>query len=185
MFIMLNVCVILLLNGCDSSVHAPELSDSDQTRIAAAGPNGVSYMQHANTDVAKAVRQSTARYHSTTQALKAGYEPDDHCVAHPTLGGMGYHWVNGDLIDPVYNPLEPEAVLYIDGMGNSLKLIALEYIVIDVGQPHPHFGDHPFDVGGVPPLMAAGVPHWSLHVWLYEENPAGMFTPFNPNISCN
>lgn len=185
MFIMFSVCVILTLNGCDSTVQAPELSDSDQTRILAAGPDGVNITNQANVDIVKAVRKSTARYHSTTQALRAGYDLDEHCVAHPTLGGMGYHWVNGDLIDPEYNPLQPEAVLYIDGHENNLRLIALEYIVINVGQPHPHFGDHPFDIGGVPPLMQQDIPHWSLHVWMYENNPAGMFTPFNPNISCD
>ena len=182
---MLMVCMILMMSGCDSTIHSPEESESDADRLIMMGPNGVANAYDAHGDIVKAVRQSTARFHSTEQALQEGYMPDDHCVAHPTLGGMGYHWVNGDLIDPVYNPMEPEAVLYIDGPGKKLQLTALEYIVIDVGQPQPHFGDHPFDVGGVPPLMAEGIPHWSLHVWMYEENPAGMFTPFNPNISCN
>ena len=27
-------------------------------------------------------------------------------------------------------------------------------------------------------------PHYDLHVWLYRDNPSGMFAQFNPNVSC-
>ena len=27
-------------------------------------------------------------------------------------------------------------------------------------------------------------PHYDLHVWLYRENPRGMFEQFNPNATC-
>ena len=126
------------------------------------------------------VRRATARFHSTAQALNAGYEPDDHCVSAPGLGGMGYHWVNPSLVDPVFDPVNPEAILYATGPGGNLRLIAVEYIVINVGQPRPMFGNYPFDIGGAP----IPVPHWTLHVWLYENNPSGLFAPFNPNVSC-
>ena len=96
------------------------------------------------------------------------------------LGGMGFHWVNPALVDPVFDPLQPEAVLYAPGPGGQLRLIGLEYIVINTGQPAPQFGTQPFDVGGTP-IQA---PHWSLHLWLYEPNPSGLFAPFNPNVSC-
>ena len=26
--------------------------------------------------------------------------------------------------------------------------------------------------------------HYDRHVWLYRENPKGMFAQFNPNVSC-
>lgn len=135
-------------------------------------------------DLLETVRQETARYASTATAIDQGYESDEHCVEHPDLGGMGVHWVNGALIDPVFDPLAPEALLYAPGPGGGLQLVGIEYIVIDAGQNAPAFDGHPFDIGGVPPLMDQGVPHWSLHVWVHEENPSGMFAPFNPNVSC-
>jgi hypothetical protein len=141
---------------------------------------GTSIERNANAVLLQSLRQATARFNSTAQAIAAGYEPDDHCVSVPGLGGMGYHWVNPSLVDPVFEPLKPEVVLYATGPGGNLRLVAVEYIVINVGQPAPMFGDQPFDVGGTP----VPVPHWSLHVWLYENNPSGMFTPFNPNITC-
>lgn len=136
--------------------------------------------KNSNTPLINSVRQATARFHSTVQAMAAGYEPDDHCVAVPGLGGMGYHWANQDLVDPTFNPLEPEVMLYASGPGGNLRLVAVEYVVINVGQPRPMFGDHPFDIGGTPVPVA----HWSLHLWVHENNPSGIFVPFNPNISC-
>ena len=132
------------------------------------------------TDLLKAVRRATARFHSTTLAMAAGYQRDNHCVSVPGLGGMGYHWVNMQLVDPVFDPLQPEVLLYASGPGGKLRLVAVEYIVIKANQPWPTFDNHPFDNMGTP----VPAPHWSLHVWLHENNPSGIFTPFNPNITC-
>ena len=129
----------------------------------------------------KALHSATARFHSTVQATKAGYVEDSPCVASPGLGTMGFHWVNHDLVDPVFEPLKPEAVLYAPNGNGKLKLVAVEYIVINTGQPAPAFDGHPFDVGGTPVPVA----HWSLHVWIHKDNPNGIFTPFNPTISCS
>ncbi len=134
----------------------------------------------AQDDLLKAARQATARFHSPTQALRAGYEPADHCVEIPGVGGMGYHWANESLVHDSFDPLEPQVLLYATGPSGRPELVGVEYVVIDVGQEHPTFGDHPFDVGGTP----IPVDHWSLHVWLYEENPEGIFEQFNPNVSC-
>ena len=27
-------------------------------------------------------------------------------------------------------------------------------------------------------------PHYDRHVWIYRENPNGVFAPFNPKVSC-
>jgi hypothetical protein len=163
---------ILLTVGCDS----PAVLHPD---------DGPAFNRSVNAEIArdnyvKAVRQATSRYNSTVQAERAGYAPSDYCVAVPGLGGMGYHWVNGALIDETFDPLQPEALLYARGPGGNLRLVAVEYIVIDVGQDRPSFDGYPFDVGGTP----VEDDHWSLHVWLYEHNPNGMFVPFNPAITC-
>ncbi len=130
--------------------------------------------------LAKRVRQVTARYHSPVQAARAGYVEPDECVAVPGLGGMGYHWANFGLVDDSYDPMVPEVMLYEPGPQGQPHLVAVEYIVLDLGQAAPTFGGHPFDVGGTP----VPAPHWSLHVWVHKDNPNGLFTPFNPNVSC-
>lgn len=170
---LIPALLVLLFTSCKKdSTHEnlDEISSSAARNPSAAAEN----------DLLKAVRQATNKYHSTQQAIMAGYEPDDHCVSVPGLGGMGYHWVNFSLVDPVFDPLKPEAVLYATGPGGNLRIVALEYIVINTGQPAPTFDGQAFDVNGAP----LPIPHWTLHVWLYENNPSGMFTPFNPNVSC-
>ena len=37
---------------------------------------------------------------------------------------------------------------------------------------------------GHAPIMPAELHHWDLHVWLWKDNPAGMFTPTNPAVRC-
>jgi hypothetical protein len=170
--------------GCFKRTRIKTLMLLSVCLLAAAVTPGPAHAQaEAEEDLKEwlqAVRQATARFHSKTQALEAGYQRNDHCVSFPGLGGMGYHWLNLSLLDDLFDPLQPEVVLYARGPGGELKLVAIEYIVLDVGQERPEFAGYPFDIGGTPTPL----PHWSLHVWLYEENPNGIFAPINPNISC-
>lgn len=164
--LFLPTMLLLLTTACQKEVANDGADRSSVSTMSRA---------KAETELLKALRNATAKFNSTTQAQKAGYLPDDHCVPN-----MGYHWANFDLVDPVFDPLKPEVMLYATGPGGNLRLVAVEYVVIDVGQDRPSFDGHLFDIGGTP----VPAPHWSLHVWLYEPNPTGMFTAFNPKISC-
>ena len=184
---LLAVCMLMIASGCEKQ-NEPESRAADLSARAAPikapalheSSAGIGSAQLANTELLKSVRAATSRFNSTTQAIKAGYEPDDHCVSVPGLGGMGYHWANFSLVDPVFDPLKPEVVLYETGPDGNLRLVAVEYIVIKAGQAWPMFGDHAFVDGGTP----VPVPHWSLHVWIHKENPSGIFVSFNPNVHC-
>ena len=178
-FLLPCLLLVLLVASCQKDVQSETENVLSKTELSQ--PTSAELSKMKKTDLLKAVRQATSRFHSTTQAKKHHYTPGVECVSAPGLGGMGYHWVNGGLVDATFDPLKPEAILYAKGPGGNLRLIAVEYIVLDMGQPRPSFGSQLFDIGGTPlPL-----PHYSLHVWLYEPNPAGIFTPFNPNVSCN
>ena len=174
---LLPVFALMFITSCDKDLPG----DNNKNNQALASQSNTSSLQErTGTDLVQSVKKATSRFHSTTQAIKAGYIPDNHCVSVPGLGGMGYHWANPGLVDPVFDPLKPEVMLYAKGADGELRLVAVEYIVINVGQPRPSFGDKLFDMGGTP----IPAPHWTLHVWLFEENPTGMFKPFNPNITC-
>ncbi len=158
-------------------------SDTPPTSPADGGAAAVRKAVNASSsqsELLAALRPASARFHSERQATKHGYVSTVECVASPA-GGMGVHWVNESLVDPVFDPLRPETVLYAPGPGGKPKLVAVEYIVIDVGQPAPTFGGQAFDVGGTP----VPVPHWSLHVWLWKDNPSGLFAALNPDVSCS
>ena len=175
--------LLLLLFACQKEIGKEESASTSEQALVTKPNNSASLSTERmlQTDLQKAVHSATARYHSTTQAIKAGYVADTRCVSVPGLGGMGYHWVKASLIDPVFDPLTPEVLLYATGPGGNLKLVAVEYLVIDAGQPIPRFDNQIFDDRSGAPITEH---HWSLHVWLHEENPAGMFKPFNPNITC-
>ena len=183
---LLAACMLMIATGCQKQSEPESMSADLSARAAPSkapamnGSTAIAMAHAANAELLKSVRAATSRFNSTTQAINAGYEPDDHCVSVPGLGGMGYHWVNGSLVDPVFDILKPEVVLYETGPGGNLRLVAVEYIVIKAGQDWPMFGNHAFDDGGTP----VPVPHWSLHVWVHKENPSGVFVPFNPNVSC-
>lgn len=163
------------LASCGSDMSSPTSHATMHANAAASTASAAANAAHAG--LLKTVKSATARYHSSVQATKNGYAIASPCISAPGLGGMGFHWVNDNLVDPVFDPVKPEAVLY-DTRG---KLVAVEYIVIDVGQPRPSFNGHLFDIGGTPVPVA----HWSLHAWVHLDNPTGVHTPFNPRVSCS
>jgi hypothetical protein len=155
--------------------------ESGEVMEPAGGPAfAVGQAAAGQTELIREVRRATARFHSVKQAEKAGYVQASECIAVPGLGAMGEHWVNELLVDPVFDATAPEALLYEpDGRGNY-RLVGVEYIVIDVGQPAPTFEEQTFEEGGTP----IPVDHWSLHLWLHRANPNGTFFPFNPDVCC-
>jgi hypothetical protein len=139
---------------------------------------------------------STARFHSTTQATKAGYGPFPpdaplfQCISSfDNTGAMGFHWVNGDLLTPDLDPRTPEVLVYAPDRHGNLHLAALEYVVFKADWDAIH-KDPPMLFGQM--FMDSGFPNrylipqfYALHVWLWKFNPSGLFAPFNPNVSCN
>jgi hypothetical protein len=143
-----------------------------------------------------AARDATRRFHSIANAEQAGYGllPDQAgitCISDDAMGmgAMGVHWANGDLVgQPSLHPRHPEALVYRPTADGTLQLAALEYVVIKADWQQHHTG--------VPKLFGqrfnftdAGnrfglPPYYSLHVWLWYPNPAGMFQMFNPNVHC-
>lgn len=164
---------IIVAASCDGSKSTSPMAGHNHAVVA---PSAVVF----TSELANQVKEETARYHSQVQATKAGYAVASPCVALPGVGAMGYHWVNNALVDPVFDPLQPEAVIYGPDAKGRLQLVAVEYIVINVGQPRPSFEGQLFDIGGAP----VPVPHWTLHVWLHLSNPNGLFNPWNPAVVC-
>jgi hypothetical protein len=81
--------------------------------------------------------------------------------------------------------LNPEVLLYAPDKHDNMKLVAVEYVVINTGQTAPTFDGQAFDVGGSPVPAA----HWTLHVWLGKPNTNGLLRHSIPTStarkSCN
>lgn len=141
-----------------------------------------------------AARAATARFNSLTQAEKAGYGlppagPLHECIASfDDTGAMGFHHINGALLDGTgtVDPTRPEALVYAEDENGNLRLVALEYVVFEsewTGEHDPMLFGEMFMYVGEPNRYELP-PFYALHVWLWEDNPAGTFAAFNPNVSC-
>jgi hypothetical protein len=163
------------------------LTGPDAAHTAHAPRADVPAAAAANLDLA-ALRKATARYHRVDVALADGFLADDHCVAAPP-GGMGFHYVNPGHMDLEIDAARPEALLYEPMDNGKLRLVGAEFLVHGDGwdaqnASPPSFAGVAFD----PPMDRSAAappgPFYTLHVWLWKDNPSGMFAPFNPRVSC-
>lgn len=135
------------------------------------------------------LRKVTARFHNIEMARAAGYETQiTPCWAHHSAGAMGYHYGNTDLLDAKVDLLEPEVVMYEPQAGGHMRLVGMEYIVpLAAWEEAGHDLDDPADV---PELLGqkytrhSFLPIFKLHIWLWRQNPAGIFADWNPTVSC-
>lgn len=143
----------------------------------------------AATQLAQAYRAS-AKYHRHETGVAAGYVPDKYCVVNPSggAGALGYPHFN-HAYDGSVDPQKPTALLYEgDGKGRW-RLGGLEWMVVDrdgrmdTDDDRPSLFGQPFR-GPLPARFAGQKVHYSLHLWLWKENPAGRFEPFNPSVVC-
>jgi hypothetical protein len=156
--------------------------------IAAAGPSA-----HGLHGVAK-LRAVTTKYHSLARAEhdQFGLLTDTagiSCIAEPGMGAMGYHYVNSARVgDPAIKLTRPEALLYSPDRHGRLHFAGVEYVVIkaDWDATHaspPRLFGHEFNFSDAPNRFGLP-PYYSLHVWAFKHNPAGMFEMWNPRVHC-
>ena len=122
---------------------------------------------------------------------------------------MGVHYVRPDLLGLL--PVAPTArtdgtgthtdfrnpaiLIYEPQADGRLELVAIENLVFQKSwhgaghtAPSSYLGVA-FDTMADDPATALDEahmfePHYDRHVWLYRANPKGVFTPFNPAVSC-
>jgi len=132
-------------------------------------------------------RAATARFQRPEAAVAAGYLPTDECVDLPGVGGMGYHYLNPALLADGTDHANPEVLIYADQPNGKRKLVALEYVLLDADQNPSTVEHHTWAGEHYHHLKGDGVHtpyHYPLHVWLWANNPAGMFEDWNPTVSC-
>lgn len=124
-------------------------------------------------------------------------------------GGMGIHYFRPDLLgitappNPRVNGTgtytdfnKPAILIYEPQNDGSLQLIAVENLVFKKAWEEAGHKSPPMYRGVSYNLMeddpatkideAHGFePHYDLHVWIYRDNPKGMFAQFNPKVSCS
>lgn len=146
-------------------------------------------------DELSAARAGTARYHDISVAKADGYRPltDANgvaCIDNPGVGAMGVHYVKGSLVaDPAEHASTPEAVIYEPDANGQMRLVAVEYVVLQSAwanagnlSPPSLFGQT-FELVSSPNRYGLP-PFYELHAWIWKNNPSGMFSDWNPTVSC-
>lgn len=128
-----------------------------------------------------ALRAATARYHDFDAATQPGMWEVPvpwplECLDGAT-GGMGYHFVNPNNFG-VLDPTRPQALIYEPEQDGSMRLVAVEFIVIaPESAPPPVLFDQAYH-------WNERFQIWALHAWVWRGNPHGVFADYNPNVSC-
>jgi hypothetical protein len=123
-------------------------------------------------------------------------------------GAMGVHYIRMDLLGITGPPdprvsgtgthtdfLQPAVLLYEPQADGSLELVAIENLVFQQSwreaghSAAPTFHGVAWDAMENDPTTeldeAHGFEaHYDRHVWIFRDNPAGVFAQFNPNVTC-
>jgi hypothetical protein len=158
----------------DSAPVAPARPSAVTTRVV------VGSTATAN-DILATLRAATARYHDLNAAIADGYVFLHGCEVRSDEGPVGTVYVNMHrLLDGVIDPSLPDGLIYEPHDNSPPTLVAAELAVpyaLWTGQQPPTFLGATFqreDEFGV----------FGLHVWIWRNNPDGLFAEANPNVSC-
>lgn len=124
------------------------------------------------------------------------------------LGAMGVHYFRPDLVGVSEPPnprvhgngthtdfRKPAILIYEPQADGSMALVAVENLVFQASwhatgaKGPPTFHGLAWDAMADDPATPIDeahmfAPHYDRHVWIYRDNPNGVFTPFNPRVSC-
>jgi hypothetical protein len=141
------------------------------------------------------IRQALEKYKDPYVAVRDLYLSTVGCVHYSgekmeghmdyPKGGMGIHFVNLTVTGPL-DPKRPNVLIY-EPVGGKLQLVAVEWLVpLSAVKERPTLLGQPFQgpMEGHEPLIPKGFVHYDLHAWLFKDNPLGIFSPTNPDVSC-
>ena len=123
------------------------------------------------------VRGVASKYLDVAAAEADGYHDIQLFVPH-----MGWHYMKEAILDEKFEWTKPELLVYADDPcgGGKRKLVAVEYAVPLSLSKHAPVGF----VGRADEWDANQDFHlWTLHAWVFEFNPDGVFAPFNPRVN--
>jgi hypothetical protein len=132
------------------------------------------------------MRATLEKYKDPIVAVRDGYLSMVGCLEYPA-GGVGVRFLNTSLMSTVANPDWPPILIY-EPKGNQLRLVAAEWLIpVAMGvNERPTLLGKPLDgpLEGIHPLMPKEMTHYDLRVWLFKNNPSGLYSPTNPDVEC-
>jgi hypothetical protein len=175
---LVAIAAIAILSACaDDTAVGPEQQVAVATKSAGSPAATIELAGILST-----LQRVTARYHDLNVAIDDGFELLHPCEDRPGEGPVGTVYVHFDrLADGIADPSSPDALVYEPaGPSGRPKLVGVEFAIPYVlwNQPQPpEFFGHAFqreDEFGV----------YGLHLWVWRDNPNGLFEEANPKVSC-
>jgi hypothetical protein len=128
------------------------------------------------------LKGATIRYQDLTAAKADGFVFLHGCEVREDGGPVGTVYVNmGRLADGLIDPASPDALIYAPGTNTEHpRLVGVELAIpfaLWTNAAPPEFLGASFqreDEFGV----------FGLHMWVWQNNPKGLFAESNPNVSC-
>ncbi len=120
------------------------------------------------------VRAATAKYHNINKAIADGYADINLYVPN-----MGWHYLNSAVLDSTFDMEHPELLVYMNKPNGGYQLVAVEYAVplsMSAEAPEGFTGNE--DVWDVNSEFQL----WTLHAWVWYNNPNGVFSEYNPRV---
>jgi hypothetical protein len=178
----LALIVLAVFTGCATGNPLPDRASENSGTPAT--PHGSDIRVVHGPDVADAVeriRRATAPFQDLELAVAAGYSRDGGtCLEHPPEGAMGYHHMNHAWMDDVLELERPEILNFERSADGGYELTGVEYIV-----PRSAWSaSEPPSILGQELKTAPGMEIWYLHVWVWRDNPNGLFADWNPSVAC-
>jgi hypothetical protein len=165
---------------------APEQDSTAKAMSSAQSSHAHGGKVHVTPDMLQqvaALQVLFAKYGNIQKALDHGYKFVPPCVSDPQLGGMGDHYsrdADNDFGrgDGTYALERPQYLVYAPRKNGTRRLAALDYTV-----PYEKWtSNKPPGFFGIPFTRNDGFGVWMFHIWVFEDNPAGMFANFNPRV---
>ena len=126
------------------------------------------------------LRRATARYHDVAAAEADGFIRVGDCEDRDGDVPTAIPYANPARFDDVIDPTQPEALLYEPSPNGKLTLAGVELVI-----PYAAWaGPQPPTFFGVSFQREDEFGVYGLHVWVWRDNPDGLFAIANPRASC-
>jgi hypothetical protein len=128
------------------------------------------------------LQRATARYHNLDAAIADGFVFLHGCETRPEEGPAGMLYVHmGRLLDGVADPASPDALLYEPRRNDRPRLVGVELAIPYALWPE----NEPPELLGAAFQREDEFGVYGLHVWVWRDNPEGLFAESNPRIDCD
>ena len=182
-YILLVLCItllfVLLTTGCqkESLNTKEEELQSKNSQSAQNESNGSGNYTGLASETVWELQQAkiaTARYNHFENAIA-----DEYVDINVIVPEMGYHYLKLANLDATFDYAKPEILVYNKEENGRMKLVALEYAVpisLSPNAPPSGFTGTDDNWGIYQGTL------WTLHAWIWEFNPEGVFHSTNPLV---